>query len=79
MKKTDKKVMAFALTAAVGTAAFAAGATAAPVTGLTELKRGYMLSDMVAENHGDKATEHKCGEGKCGEGKCGEGKCGEKR
>ena len=45
---------------------------------LSDLDAGYMLAD----GHGDKGDEGKCGEGKCGddkgeEGKCGEGKCGD--
>lgn len=50
---------------------------------LKSLSSGY----MVAEHHGEKNAEGKCGAGKCGsemksdkkmdsEGKCGEGKCG---
>ena len=46
---------------------------------MTDLPAGYQLADA----HGAKDGEGKCGEkmdaeGKCGEGKCGEGKCGEK-
>jgi len=79
---------------AVGTA-FAAGMAAAPVASAAEnpfalsgLASGY----QVADNHGAKPAEGKCGakpgakpmEGKCGsaakmkDGKCGEGKCGNK-
>ena len=82
------------LIAAVGTA-FVAGMAAAPIAAATEnpfalsgLSSGY----QVADNHGAKPVEGKCGakketemkvqDGKCGnapkmkEGKCGEGKCG---
>lgn len=79
---------------AVGTA-FAAGMAAAPLAtaaenpfALTGLSSGY----QVADHHGAKPAEGKCGakpgakpmEGKCGsaakmkDGKCGEGKCGNK-
>lgn len=80
------------IAAAVGSA-FAAGMAAAPIAAaaenpfaLTGLSSGY----QVADHHGAKPAEGKCGakpgakpmEGKCGsaakmkDGKCGEGKCG---
>ncbi|WP_029890957.1 HvfA family oxazolone/thioamide-modified RiPP metallophore [Polycyclovorans algicola] len=73
----------------VGSALLALGGmTASPALfAASELPQGY----MVAEAHGDKSGEAKCGEAKCGEksgeakcgeksgeAKCGEGKCGEK-
>ncbi|MDP5209227.1 hypothetical protein [Microbulbifer sp. 2205BS26-8] len=62
----------------------AASSTANPFAA-QDLTSGYNLA--LADEHGDKKKEGKCGEGKkkegkCGEGKkkegkCGEGKCGE--
>ena len=77
-----------ALTLAIG-GAFAATIAATSVAAaenlfaLKPLASGY----MVAEHHGEKDKEGKCGSGKCGaemksekktdaEGKCGTGKCG---
>jgi uncharacterized low-complexity protein len=74
--------------ALVVSGAFAASIAATSVTAaenpfaLKPLSSGY----MVADHHGDKEGEGKCGSGKCGgekkdmksdaEGKCGTGKCG---
>ncbi|WP_133493196.1 hypothetical protein [Alcanivorax sp. 24] len=78
--------------AATVSAAFVASAMSLPVTAqavenpfaTSDLGGGYQLAD----NHGDKNAEGRCGgdkkaEGSCGEkeekgaeGKCGEGKCG---
>lgn len=64
----------------VGSALLALGGmTASPALfAASELPQGY----MVADAHGDKSGEAKCGEAKCGEksgeAKCGEAKCGEK-
>lgn len=74
--------------ALVVSGAFAASIAATSVTAaenpfaLKPLSSGY----MVAEHHGEKDKEGKCGTGKCGaekkdmktdaEGKCGTGKCG---
>jgi uncharacterized low-complexity protein len=63
--------------------AFALSLSAATVSAaenpfaIKTLSSGY----QVAEHHGEKGADGKCGEGKCGErkteeGKCGEGKCG---
>ncbi|HEY9097694.1 MAG TPA: hypothetical protein VIN38_02375 [Thiobacillus sp.] len=71
------------IASAIGTA-FVASMTAAPIASAAEnpfalsgLSSGY----QVADNHGAKPMEGKCGGMKAGEGKCGgmkagEGKCG---
>ncbi|MEW6590845.1 MAG: hypothetical protein AB1418_07390 [Pseudomonadota bacterium] len=82
------------IAAAVGSA-FAAGLAAAPAAVAAEnpfALKGLSSGYQVADNHGAKPAEGKCGakptgkpmDGKCGsaakakEGKCGEGKCGNK-
>ncbi|MEM1410927.1 MAG: hypothetical protein AAGH19_01110 [Pseudomonadota bacterium] len=72
-----KPVAAIAGVAFVSSLAVSTTAAADNPFELSDLDAGYMLAD----GHGDKGEEGKCGEGKCGtdgeEGKCGEGKCGD--
>lgn len=82
------KVSKSALALVVG-GAFSASLAASPVMAaenpfvLKPLSSGY----MVADHHGEKGADGKCGSGRCGaekktgegkdtEGKCGSGKCG---
>lgn len=80
--KASKSTMALVVGGAFAASIAATSVTAAENPfALKPLSSGY----MVADHHGEKDAEGKCGTGKCGaekdkkveaEGKCGTGKCG---
>ena len=78
--KTSKTALTFAIGGALAASVAATSVMAAENPfALKSLASGY----MVAEHHGEKDKEGKCGTAKCGaekkseaEGKCGAGKCG---
>ena len=74
--KLNKKVLSTTVAGLLGAMALSNVANAQSPFAANDLGAGY----MVADAHGAKGKEGKCGEGKCGakDGKMKDGKCGAK-